>query len=115
MTQCFLINDNNDIYLNSTGKIAIGVDIYALNSACKTAAQAQQGEMPLAQEQGIPNFDVTWTGGPRIALFELFLREAIEDVEGVIKISDLSTNVSNNVLEYSAEIKTEYGSTSVQG
>ena len=115
MTQTFTSNTNNDLFIGSDGKLSISSGIDAVLNACRTAALAQRGEMIFATNKGIPNFDVTFSGAPNLALFEAFLRANLEAVDSVVEVEDLSTSNENNVLSYSATIKTLYGTGSLNG
>lgn len=109
MTKTFGVNKNNDIFINSSGLLDIQTGITATLQACAQISKAQLGEMVLAAQEGIPNFQVVWVGVPNLAQFEAYLRSAILSVEGVENILNLTTSVQNNVLSYTAVILTVYG------
>ena len=115
MTQTFATNADNDIFIASDGRLSVASNVDAVLNACRTAALSQRGEMVYESNRGIPNFQITFAGNPNLALFEAFLRETIESVNGVIEVAELETNNTNNVLTYSATIKTIYGSGSING
>ena len=115
MTQTFETNEKNDIFIASNGRLSIVGDVRAVLSACETAAKSQRGEMIFEADRGIPNFQVTFAGAPNLALFEAFLRETIEGVDGVVEITELQTENKNNVLSYTATIKTIYGNGTING
>jgi hypothetical protein len=115
MTQLLAVDENNDLYLNRTGNIAISRNLEAVLQACEHIAKAQLLEMVLAQERGIPNFETIWNGSPNVAQFEAYLRRNILTVEGVIDILELETSVINNILAYNITIKTVYGLGVVNG
>lgn len=115
MTQTLGINSNNDIYLKTNGKIALLSGVQAVMAACQTAAQAQLGEMVLSVNNGIPNFQAVWNGKPNIAMFEAYFRKAVLAVAGVVSIESIETTVNNNILSYTATIKTEYGLGTLNG
>lgn len=110
MTRTFLTDSNNDIYLGTNGQLAIGVDLSAVLAAAQTAAQAQYGEMVLALDQGVPNFETIWSSQTNVAQFEAFLRRAILSVDGVKEIADLDIDVRDNALFYTAQIVSIFGS-----
>ena len=109
MTMTFGVNENNDIFINSSGNLDIQTGIEATLQACAQISKAQLGEMIYEAEAGIPNFQVVWVGVPNLSQFEAYLRTALLSVEGVSNILNLTTNISNNVLSYTAVIQTIYG------
>lgn len=109
MTKTFGVNSDNDIFINSTGNLDIQTGIQATLQACAQISKAQLGEMVLAMQEGIPNFQTVWVGVPNLAQFEAYLRTALLAVEGVRNILNLTTGISNNVLSYTAVIETVYG------
>lgn len=109
MTKSFGVNENNDIFIAQDGNLSVVTGIVATLFACAQAAKAQLGEMIFAVDQGIPNFQTVWIGTPNIPQFEAYLRANILAVAGVQSIKNLSTNASNNVLNYKIVILTVYG------
>jgi hypothetical protein len=71
--------------------------------------------MILAQNAGIPNFQTVWIGTPNYAIFSSYLRNTLQNVEGVTQVNDISMSTRNNVLSYTATIETIYGSGIVNG
>lgn len=115
MTKMFATNAQNDIYLLPDGNLAIVTDQDAVEQACRNYAQAQLGEMVLAIDQGVANFQTVWRDAANIAQFEAYVRRAIRSVPGVIEIEEFSASVQNNVVQYSATIKTIYGRSAING
>ena len=110
----FRTNSNNDIYVSS-GEIAIASELQAIIEVCENVAKSQLGEMFLAQDRGIPNFQTIWTSSANVAQFEAYLKRSISAVDGVIGIKSLNVQVSNNVLSYQIEIETIYGTGVIGG
>lgn len=115
MTQTFASNKNNDLYLGHDGNIVILSGQQAVMAACQTAAQAQLGEMVLAKNAGIPNFQVVWNGSRNLAIFESYLRSTLLAVDGVLSVVSVSLKLTNDVLSYAATIKTIYGELQING
>ena len=109
MAKSFGLNANNDIYIGLDGLMVIKSDLDALLQDCKTAAQAQLGEMILAIDKGVPNFETIWQSSANVAQFESYLRTTILSVAGVTEIKNLTIKVAENTLFYRAEIVTIYG------
>lgn len=115
MTQTFAADANNDLYIDGDGLLAIKTGIYAVLENCAHAVKAMRGEMVLAVDSGMPNFQVLWVGAANIPQYEAALRSTILAVQGVQSIESLTIQARNNVLEYVATIKTIYGEGAING
>lgn len=109
MTKVFKVDANNDLYIAPDGQLAIGSALDAVMQACAHAAKAQDGEMMFAADAGMPNFQAIWNGSPNIPQFIAALKRTLSGVDGVLEVTAISASISNNVLSYSATIKTIYG------
>lgn len=103
--------DTNDIFIAASGNLEILQGQDAVEAACATASKLQLGEAVLQTGLGLPNFQVVWVGNPNIAIFQQYLRNALLNVKGVVKITSLTTKVANGVLSYTAEIESAFGNT----
>lgn len=115
MVQTFGTNSDNDIYLGATGNLVVLSGIEAVSAACATAAKAQLGEMCLAVNQGMPDFQTVFKGTPNYPLFASYLRATLQSVEGVVKVNDIIMSSRNNILSYTATIETSFGRTVING
>lgn len=115
MVQTFATNSNNDIFVGSNGNLSVLSGLNAVLAACVTASRAQLGEMVFAQTSGIPNFQTIWTGTPNYAIFSSYLRQVLGQVDGVIEVTDIQLSNANNILSYTATIKTIYGKGAING
>ena len=109
MTSTFGSNANQDLYLNNNGNLAVLTGLPAVIAACKTASQAQLGEMVLQIGKGIPNFQAVWVGSPNYALWNSYLMDTLNAVDGVLEVTSLQLQTNNGVLSYTAQIKSVYG------
>lgn len=105
----FSVNDNNDIYLDAIGNIAFAFDLTAIVQQCKQVASTLLGEMVYNVNDGIPFFQVVWVGVPNVAQYTSALRRAFLAVGGVLEVVSLITSQANDVLSYTAMIRTIYG------
>lgn len=101
-------DNNNDIFV-SRGRLAVSEEFESVMQCCEHAVQAQLGEMVLAADRGVPNFQTIWSDSTNVAQFEAYLRRAIMSVENVTGIKSLTVKVQNNQAIYSAEIETSFG------
>lgn len=115
MTQTLAVNKNNDLYIGRDGNLVIFFGLDAVLQACEHAVKAQLGEMVLATDQGIPNFQLIWNGTPNLIQWEAALRRAISQVSDVIEVVSLVATQDGNVLNYTATIRTIYGEGSISG
>jgi len=115
MTRVFTVDANNDLTLTPDGNLSISSELEAILQACEHAAKAQLGEMVLSIDQGVPNFQTIWQGSPNVIQFEAYLRRQLLNVEGVSEITELNAIISNNVLSYTATIKTQFGQGVING
>lgn len=116
MTQTFLTTDDtNDMFLDSSGNLALASGLPAVTAACKTASRAMLGEMVLAQNSGMPNFQVIWVGVPNYNIFASYLRMTLDSVDGVQEVADINITQTGNDLGYQASIASIYGEDFING
>lgn len=115
MTQIFAVDKSNDLFINNDGHMAINRQLDAVIQACEHVAKAQLLEMVLNQERGVPNFETIWNGSPNVIQFEAYLRRNLLSVKDVLEITALDITVRDNVLLYTAEIRTIYGTGVING
>lgn len=109
MTKSFTTDKSNDLFINLEGLLSTSTGLDAVMQNCETAAKAQLGEMVLAIDQGIPNFQTIWQSAANVVQFEAYLRRTLLAVDGVLEVTNLETVVQSNTLFYTATIKTIYG------
>lgn len=109
MVQSFGTNSDNDIYLGRDGNLVVLSGLDAVIAACKAVSLAQLGEEVLTVKNGIPNFETIWVGSPNYLLFQNYLRQNLTAVPGVLEVQNIQISTVNNVLTYTATIKTTFG------
>lgn len=114
MTQTLGVDSNNDIYLGANGNVVVLQGQSAVEAACRSVSLASLGEEVLALDSGMPFFQAVFVGVPNLAIFENFLRDGLEGVDGVIAVTNLSTKINKNnggktSLSYVAMIQNQYG------
>lgn len=108
-------NQNNDIYIDSSGNLAILTDINALANVSKNAILTTQGEPQYNQESGIPYFETIFTDTPSIDLFQAAQIATLENLENVNRVSDYQYSQKDNIFSYSVKIDTTYGDIIING
>lgn len=111
MTQTFATNEKNDIYIGEDGNLVINSGLDAVRGACETASYAILKEMVLSINSGLPYFETIFVGSPNYQIFRTYLINTLLGVNGVLSIQSLALTVQNGVLNYSATIVTQYGTT----
>lgn len=104
----------NDIALDVNGNVSIVTGLDAVIGNCKTAIQAQRGEMQYAVNTGMPTLATAWENYNPIQ-FEAAARTILKAVPDVIEVESFSTTRSGEALRYTAVIRTIYGRGSLNG
>lgn len=122
MTTVLAINAVNDIYVDDTNNLAMlfgnqttQQGLAAVQQACKTASLAQLGEMLLFTTQGMPSLQSVFNSNPNLAIYQAALVAAIQQISGVISVQSITFTKTGNVLNYVAEIQSQYGGLTVNG
>ena len=112
MTRTLASNRDNDLVVDATGNLSILTGLSAVAADCRSAMQAQRGEMILAQDRGIPTLATVWDRFIPAA-FEAAGRRALLRVPDVLSVESLTVARDGEVVRYTAAIRTVYGSTTV--
>ncbi len=115
MSTVIAIDNNNDMYLDSSNNIALLTGQDAVKQACLTAAQTQLGECFLEIGRGLPNFQLIWVGSPNYSAWQSYLVSTFLAVDGVVAVTSVGLNHQGNVLAYQATIETVYGAMFLSG
>lgn len=107
--RCFAVNSNNDVFIGNDGNLAIVTDLDGTLQSCEHAVKTILGEMILAVDEGIPDFETVWNGVPNLQQYEAAIRSAILNIDGVVEITSFFTERDKGTLKYTAVIKTIYG------
>lgn len=108
------INENNDIYLDSSNNLAINTDLNAMGNIIVNKSQTVKNEL-LYSDKGIDFFNTIFSSPYYPDLFQNELLNQIEDTEAVVTVSNFENEVKDVVFSYKAEIETEYGSIYLNG
>lgn len=122
MTTVVAINSNNDIYMDSANNLAMhfgnkssAAGKQAVFNACQTASLAQLREMVLFTTQGMPARQSVFNSNPNLAVYQASLVAAIQQIPGVISVRSIIFTKTESVLNYVAEIQSQYGEITVNG
>lgn len=109
MTTTLAVNDDNDIFIDSTGNLVLVNDIVACMQAAQQAAQVTRGEMQYHVNRGVPNFRVVWSGHPSVAQFRAAVRQEILLTTDVVAVHSINARLVGEAAVYTAEIVTTFG------
>lgn len=122
MTAVVAINSTNDVYIDDTNNLAMlfgsvsnQQGVKAVEQACKTACLAQLGEMVLFTTQGMPALQSVFNSNPNLAVYQAALAAAMQQIPGVISVQSIVFTKTGNVLNYVAEIQSQYGELTING
>lgn len=105
-------DDNNDMYLDNTGNIAMFNGVQALEVQCKAALEAQLNEMVLQTNQGMPTLQAVFQN-MNLQQYVAAGRARLTAITGVVQVSSFTISISGNKLFYTADILTIYSPTLV--
>lgn len=108
-------NENNDLYIDSSGNLAVSYDIYALSNVIKNKALTTLGEPQYNIQDGIPYFETIFTDTPSIDLYQAKLIKDIENTENTERVVSFEYTDSNGILNYKATIQSTYGEIELNG
>lgn len=111
------LNENNDIYVDSNGNLALCRDIEAVKIAVSCATKTNYGEIVLNTTLGVPYFETIFTAHPDIELWKSYMKEAIMSIPKVLGITAFKTYIDyqKSLLKYAVVINTEYGEAKLNG
>lgn len=112
MVKVISINDSNDIFMATDGNLSMSAGVEAIEQACKTATQAQLGEMVLETGLGIPNFQALWNGTPDYNIWRGAIITTLQNVQGVTQVNSLIVTPDSDTVNYVAEIMTIFSNQS---
>jgi len=110
----FALDITNDIYLDASGNIAMLYDLPAVIQNCKTAMQSQLGEMQYDTGRGIP-YRATMFDSYNPAQFTAAARQTLLAVEGVTLVESFNVDRVGDSVQYTAVIKTIFGTDTLNG
>ena len=114
MARTLASNADNDLVLDPQGRLLILEGQAAVAANCRSAIQAQRGEMVLAVDRGMPTFGTAWNGY-RPGQFEAAARVILRDVPGVLSVDAFTVGREGDRLVYAATIRTVYGEAALNG
>lgn len=113
--QTIALNENNDIYLDISGNLALVRDIEAVEQVVSCEIRTNYGEIVLNTRLGIPYFETLFVAHPDIELWKSYVAETILRINKVLGIQYFKTYIDKAILKYVVVINTEYGEGELNG
>lgn len=111
-----LTDSNNDLYLDGKRNLAFGSDIQAVVQVVQNELNTLLGEIQMDTTLGIPYFETIFNKtSPDVSAWEGYMIEVAEKVDGVVRVDEMTSSITDNTLTYKMTIITEYGSTVISG
>lgn len=108
--------NTNDLFLDGYHNIATRTDVEAVLNVVANGVRTLQGEIQLDITIGVPYFETIFhTQSPDVSVWEGYMIQEAEKVQGVIRVNEMRSKIENNILSYEMEILTEYGIGTLQG
>lgn len=108
MTRTIATDAANDLIVSALGNLSVVTDRDAIAADCRSAMQAQLGEMVYAQDRGMPTLATAWNQyNP--AQFEAAGRRTLLRVPGVTAVESFTVARDGERLRYTAVIRTPFG------
>lgn len=112
--QTIAINDNNDIYIDKSGNLAIKKDLEAMGDVFVNKTQTLKNEL-LYSDKGIDYFNTIFSSPSYPDLFQNELTNQIENTESTISVDDFEGEIKDGMYKYQAKIQTEFGEVYLNG
>jgi hypothetical protein len=105
-----LLNVSRDIYVDTSGNLAVGTGQTALLQICQAYLEAQLREMVFQFNQGIPTFDDIFQGN-NISAYVAAGRQRLMSIPSVVSVKSFTAKYVGNQFQYMAQILTIYSDT----
>lgn len=110
-----LTNENNDLYLDASGNLAVGEGLKAAANVSKNAVLVNYGECEYNTSIGVPYFDTIFNDYPLIDLFQAAIIRVLENLSFVQRTLNFNYTETNGVFSYSVTEKTDLGDIQING
>lgn len=111
----FNTNTNNDIFLDDLGNISVVESLDAETKIIENVIKTQRGELQLEIEKGVPYFETIFSSSGDVSIWQNFMTDEVESVEGVIRVESFDVKITENTLSYEMNILTDYGNSEIRG
>ncbi len=108
------VDDSGD-RVTDNGLFVYLFNLDAVIQTCEQVMKQQLGELQYDLTKGVEYFNNVFNGEPNFQLFEFQARQQILNVGGVTSIDSFSYTHIDEVLSYTATIKTIYGNGEING
>lgn len=109
------INENNDIFLDTSNNLTTKTDINALADILTTKSQTNTGELLYNTSKGIDFLGTIFNSPAQTEFFQSELIQQLEDTDNVQSVYSFTSTKEKNTYSYTAEIITDYGNITLNG
>lgn len=102
------VDDKLNPVINN-GKFVFVEDVDVVKQNCAHAMRQLLGELNYAFDKGIDYLGNVFSGNPNMQLFKARAQENLLAVDGVTGVVTFNYTLNQNVLEYTAQIRTIFG------
>jgi len=104
-----------DISLDSSGDFAFSEGVRAYANIIADTVRTLEGEMQLNVDRGIPYQRTIWTSVSELGIWEIYVRDAVNNLPFVIAIDNMDVIVDGKHLSYTLLVRTDEGAVEVSG
>lgn len=107
--------ETNDIYLNVRGDFALVAGKEAYSQIVDAKMKTTIGEVQLNLAAGLPYFETVFSSGSLVRVWESEAVKMLEGLDFVRNVDSFDCAVEENVVKYTAEIRTDSGVVKANG
>lgn len=115
MPTMFAVDENDDLYLDAAGNIAIVTGLEAIKQWAEHKTKTQLGELVLAVQQGVPNQQTVWDGNPNVPQFEAAVRSILLQIPDITDVINFETRQEGKIFKYTTTLVTPLGNVAIHG
>lgn len=108
-------DENCDLYLDDNGAIATIEGADACAQIISAKMRTSLGEMQLNMQNGVPYFQTVFVDKSFIPIWQDQVIKMLEAIDFVTEVSSFDCNTDGDMLKYTAEIKTDNGTVTING
>ena len=90
--------------------------IEAVSQITENVVRCQKGELQFDIERGVPYLETIFASGRAdVDIWKSYMIDAIDGVDGVRSVTSFDIEIEGDVLKYTAQIETIYGTATITG
>jgi hypothetical protein len=109
MSKLWAVNDNNDMFANANGTIALVEDEAGVDQDVKHALTSVLGEMIYSQQDGVDFYGTIFAPFPNVEAFIQSCRKNIRRKSNILSVNSFEVFKEDNIAKYETTITTSFG------